>query len=170
MATGARYRVRFRRVRQGKTDYRARKKLLISGKPRLVVRKSLKHTIVQMIIPSNNGDTTLASSSTMELKKYGYDQATGNITAAYLVGLLLGYRAKQKNLNKAILDIGRYSATKGGKIFAALKGVVDAGLDIPHDPEIFPSEDRITGKHIDEYRATNIAEQFEIVKQKIIGA
>ncbi len=170
MATGARYRVRFRRVREGKTDYRARKKLLISGKPRLVVRKSLKHIIAQMVLPSERGDITLVSANSAELKKYGYNEATGNTPAAYLTGLLLGYRAKQKNLNEAILDIGLYPATKGGRIFAALKGAVDAGINIPHDPEIFPTEDRIRGKHIDEYRGSNIAEQFDMIKQRITGA
>jgi large subunit ribosomal protein L18 len=54
-------------------------------------------------------------------------------------------------------------------LFAALKGAVDAGLDIPHDPAIFPSQDRIMGKHIDKFRKTNIAEQFQAVKEKIEG-
>ncbi len=167
MATGARYRVRFRRTRTGKTDYRARKQLLISRKPRLVVRKSLKHTNIALVLPEKAGDVTLISANTSELKKYGYTGGTGNIPSAYLAGLLLGYRAKKKGHPEAILDIGLYLATKGGKIFAALKGAVNAGMEIPHAPEIFPPDDRIMGKHIDKYRKTNISEQFETVKQKI---
>ena len=169
MATGSVYRVKFRRVRSGKTDYRARKQLLISRKPRLVVRKSSKNTTVQIIVHAKAGDTTLVSANTSELKKYGYTGGTGNITSAYLTGLLLGYRSKKTGQKEAILDTGLYHTTHGGRLFAALKGAVDAGMEIPHDPEIFPSEDRVTGKHIDKYRKTNLAEQFETVKQKIQG-
>ncbi len=167
MATGARYRVKFRRVRSGKTDYRARKQLLISRKPRLVIRKSLKNTNVQIVVPAETGDVTIVSANTNDLKKYGYTGGTGNITSAYLTGLLLGCRAKKTGQTEAIFDAGLYHTTRGGRLFAALKGAVDAGLDVPHDPEIFPSEDRITGKHIDKYRKTNISEQFAAVKQKI---
>lgn len=169
MATGARYSVKFRRVRAGKTDYRARKQMLFSRKPRLVIRKSLKHTSIQVIVLGDAGDKTLASASTSDLEKYGYSGATGNSTAAYLAGLLLGYRAKKNGLTEAITDIGLYHATKAGRVFAALNGVVDAGMDIPHNPVIFPSEDRIAGKEIDEFRNTNVSEQFEAVKQKIQG-
>jgi large subunit ribosomal protein L18 len=153
MATGARYNVKFRRVRAGKTDYRARKHMLYSRKPRLVIRKSLKHTSIQVIVLGEAGDKTLVSASTADLAKYGYTGATGNSTAAYLAGLLLGYRAKKN----------------AGRVFAALKGAVDAGMDIPHNPEIFPPEDKITGKEIDEFMNTKISEQFEAVKQKIQG-
>ncbi len=167
MATGSRYRVKFRRAREGKTDYRARKQLLISRKPRFVVRKSIKHTNIQLILPAKEGDVTIACAKSSDLKKYGYAGGTGNVPSAYLTGLLLGYRAKKKGQTEAILDLGLYLGTNGGRIYAALKGALDSGLEIPHDPEIFPSEDRILGKHIDKYRKVNIQEQFEAVKQKI---
>ncbi len=167
MATGARYKVKFRRVRLGKTDYRARKQLIISRKPRLVVRKSLKNMSAQLVIPGKEGDATLVSANTIELKKYGYSGGTGNLPSAYLAGLLLGYRAKKNGHAEAILDIGLSQATKGGRVFATLKGAVDSGLLVPHDPEIFPSEERITGKSIDKHRKTNISVQFESAKQKI---
>ncbi|MDK2384746.1 MAG: 50S ribosomal protein L18, partial [Candidatus Korarchaeota archaeon] len=38
MARSARYKVRFRRRREGKTDYKKRLALLKSGLPRMVVR------------------------------------------------------------------------------------------------------------------------------------
>ena len=167
MATGSRYRVQFRRARMGKTDYRARKQLLISKKPRLVVRKSLKHTNIQLTQPTKEGDVTIASANTADLKKYGYTGGTGSVPSAYLAGLLLGYRAKKIGQTEAILDLGLYHTTNGGRLFAALKGAVDSGLEVPHDPEIFPPEDRIKGKHIDKYRKTSISEQFEAVKKKI---
>ncbi len=167
MATGARYKVHFRRARDGKTDYRARKQLLISRKPRLVVRKSSKHTNIQLVVPGKEGDETLISANTAELKKYGYTGGTGNLPSAYLAGLLLGFRAKKKGQSEAILDLGLCHATKGGRIYSALKGAVDSGLEIPHNPEIFPGEDRITGKHIDKYRKSDISAQFESAKKKI---
>ncbi len=167
MATGARYKVQFRRTIAGKTDYRARKQLLISRKPRLVVRKSSKHMNVQLIVDGKEGDNTLISANTTELKKYGYAGGTGNLPSAYLAGLLLGYRAKKKGHSDAILDLGLYHATKGGRIYAALKGAVDSGLEIPHNPEILPGEDRISGKHIDKYRKSDISAQFESAKKKI---
>jgi large subunit ribosomal protein L18 len=169
MATGPRYKVQFRRVRAGKTDYRARKQLIISRKPRLVVRKSLKNTNIQLVVPAKEGDSTLASANTVELKKYGFTGGTGNLPSAYLAGLLIGYRAKKNGHEQAILDIGLSHATKGGRIFAALKGAVDSGLSVPHDPEIFPSEERLNGKSIDKFRKTNISAQFESAKQKIHG-
>ena len=46
------------------------------------------------------------------------------------------------------MDIGRYKITKGGRISAALKGLVDSGIDIPHDKKIFPDNSRIGGKHL----------------------
>lgn len=167
MATGSRYRVKFRRVRSGRTDYRARKQMLISRKPRLVIRKSLKNTQAQIIMPGKAGDVTLVTANTQELEKYGYTGSTGNITSAYLTGLLLGYRAKKAGQKEAILDSGLYQATRGGRLFAALKGAVDAGMEIPHDPEIFPPQERLMGKHIDEYRKTNLSAQFEGVVRKI---
>jgi large subunit ribosomal protein L18 len=167
MATGARYKVQFRRVRDGKTDYRARKQLIISRKPRLVVRKSLKNTNIQLVLPAKDGDATLVCANTVELKKYGFTGGAGNLPSAYLAGLLLGYRAKKNGHEQAILDMGLSHATKGGRIFAALKGAVDSGLLVPHNPEIFPGVERINGKSIDKYRKSNISEQFESAKKKI---
>ncbi|HEY9245727.1 MAG TPA: 50S ribosomal protein L18 [Candidatus Methanoperedens sp.] len=169
MATGPRYRVKFKRARIGKTDYRARKQLLISKTPRLVVRKSLKNTIIQLVQHAAAGDVTVASANTSDLRKYGYTGGTGNLPSAYLAGLLLGYRAKKIGQTGANLDLGLYKATKGGRIFAAVKGALDSGMEIPHDPDVFAKDERIMGKHIDNYRKTNQSEQFEAVKQKIQG-
>ena len=56
--------------------------------------------------------------------------------------------------------------TKGNKIYACLKGVLDAGLNVPHSIEILPPEDRLSGKHIEEYAnklKTEDAQKFEKV-------
>ena len=61
MAHGAKYRVPFRRRREGKTDYRKRLKLLLSRKPRLVVRKSLNNIIAQIVEYDEKGDRVVVS-------------------------------------------------------------------------------------------------------------
>jgi len=152
VAKGPRYRVPFRRRREGKTDYYLRRKLVISGLPRLVARKTLKHTVTQIIIARPEGDKTLISAHSKELiQKYGWLGGTGNIPAAYLTGLLIGYKALKANIEKAILDIGLHRPTKGNRVFAVLKGAIDAGLEIPHSEEILPDESRIKGEHIAKY-------------------
>jgi len=133
MATGSRYKVKFRRVRMGKTDYRARKQLLISKKPRLVIRKSLKNTQVQIIVPQSAGDVTLVCANTQDLKKYGYTAPT-EISHQHTCRITAWLPAKKKGQTEAITDLGLYHTTKGGLLFAALKGAIDAGLEIPHDP------------------------------------
>ena len=151
MARGAKYRVPFRRRREGKTDYRLRLKLLLSKKPRLVVRKSLNNISAQIISYDEKGDKVLISAHTKELVKMGYKGHCGNLPAAYLTGLLLGKKALKEGYEEAILDIGLHGATKGAAVFAILKGTVDAGMDIPHGESILPEESRINGTHIKEY-------------------
>ncbi|MBS7616734.1 50S ribosomal protein L18 [Candidatus Bathyarchaeota archaeon] len=152
MARGPQYRVPYRRRREGKTDYRKRKALVISGKPRLVVRGSLKNVTVQVIIAKPQGDEVLVSAHSRELiKKYGWKAHGGNVPAAYLTGLLCGLKAKTKGLDEVVPDIGLHSPTKGARVFAALKGVLDAGLNVPCDEEKLPDEKRIKGENIAQY-------------------
>jgi large subunit ribosomal protein L18 len=151
MAKGSRYRVQLRRRREGKTDYQARKAFVVSRKPRLVARSSLKNTIAQIVVAKPYGDVVLASAHSKELvKKFGWKAATGNVPAAYLTGLLCGLKAKANGVAEAILDIGLVSPTKGSKVFATLSGVVDAGVVVPHDEAKLVAE-RTEGEHIVEY-------------------
>jgi len=151
MAKNANYRVQLRRRREGKTDYQARKSMVISGKPRLVTRGSLKNANVQIIKAKSEGDFVLVSANSKELsKQFGWKVPTGNISAAYLTGLLCGLKAKKKGVKEAILDVGIVSPTKGARIFAMLNGVVDAGIDVPHSEEKLVKE-RIKGEHIVKY-------------------
>jgi len=153
MAKGPSYNVPYRRRREGKTDYHRRKKLLLSGLPRLVARKTNKHVIAQMIEASVEGDKVIASAHSSELrKKYGWLGSLKSLPAAYLTGLLCGYRALEKGIKKAILDIGLQASSRGGRVFAVLKGCLDAGVEIPHGEEILPDEDRIKGQHISDYK------------------
>lgn len=151
MARSARYRVSFKRKRVGKTDYQQRVRLLLSGIPRLVVRQGAKNTSAQIISYSPEGDKVLASAHSRELAKYGWKGAGSNISSAYLVGFLCGKHAVQKKHKKAILDLGFQIPVKGGRVFAALKGALDAGLEVPHEQDVLPMEERIRGEHVSKY-------------------
>ncbi|MFW9793158.1 MAG: 50S ribosomal protein L18 [Candidatus Thorarchaeota archaeon] len=148
MAQGPTFRVKFRRRREGKTNYYRRRRLLQSRRPRLVVRKTNTTTIVQIVNASVVGDSTVASAISTELKNHGWLAGTGNVPSAYLTGLLAGLRAKSRGVKNAVLDLGLNPPVKGSRVYAALKGAVDAGLEIPHDPEVLPDESRLSGEHI----------------------
>ncbi len=169
MAHGPRYRVPFRRRREGRTNYHKRLKLLKSGKPRLVVRKSLNHHVAQIIAYSPEGDKTLVSAHTRELvRDFGWKGHCGNTSSAYLLGLLIGYKAVKMGVKEAILDIGLYPPTKGSSIFAVLKGAVDAGLNVPHSDEIFPGDERIRGEHVANY-ASKLKRENESAYRRQFG-
>lgn len=155
-----------RRRRLQKTDYKKRLALLKSEKTRLVIRKSLENIRVQFIGFNAGGDKTDASAVSAELGKLGWKNGTGNLPAAYLTGLLAGTRAKKAGISEAVFDLGLQTSTKGSRIYASLKGVVDAGLAIPHSEDILPSEERISGKHIQSRKG--IEKEFAEVKEKIL--
>ena len=166
MATGPRYRVVFRRRRSGKTNYRSRRALILSKIPRLAVRLSLKNIIIQVIEADSKGDMVIVSAHSRELtKNYGWKSNGGNIPSAYLTGLLCGYKAISKGVEKVILDIGLHIPSKGTRIFSALKGVIDAGVDVPHSEDVLPKESRIIGNHIVKY-ANSLSAEPEEYKQK----
>lgn len=162
MATGPRYAVRFRRRRESKTDFKGRLALLKSGITRFAVRKTNAAIICQFIKEGENGDKTITGISSTKLKEYGWKNSFKNLPAAYLSGYLAGKIALKAKVNKAIFDIGLQSK-KNSKIFAALKGAVDAGVEITHDPEIIPKENRLTGAHIKD----SVPKDVESVKKKI---
>lgn len=147
---GPRYRVPFRRRRIGKTDYRKRRRLLRSNLPRAIVRNSNRFTRVQFATFGMQGDFVVASALSRELESYGWKHSKGTTPAAYLTGYLAGKRASKAGITKAVLDIGLHNPSQGSKVFATLKGMLDAGIEVPHSEEILPSEDRIKGKHLDE--------------------
>jgi len=145
-------RVPFKRRRKGLTNYRKRMKALLSGKPLLVVRKTNTQVIVQVVKPEIKGDRVLAQATGRELRaKFGWPASGKNTPAAYLVGYLAGLRALKAGVKEAILYIGLHRAVKGARVFAALKGALDAGLKVPHDPEVLPPEERLKGLHIAMY-------------------
>ncbi|WP_409199544.1 50S ribosomal protein L18 [Methanobrevibacter sp. DSM 116169] len=151
MAQGTKYKVAFRRRREGKTNYAARIKLVDHDKPRLVVRLSNSYVNVQIIMYKKDGDETIVSANSKELIDLGWLGGLKNTSAAYLTAYLCGKKAIANDIDNAILDVGLKSPIKGSKIFAALKGAIDAGLEIPHGESVLPSDDRITGEHIANY-------------------
>ncbi len=181
MATGPRYKVPMRRRREVRTDYHQRLRLLKSGKPRLVARKSNKHTTAQLIVPGTQGDETIASAHSSDLAEYGWEAPTGNLPAAYLTGLLAGQRAVDAGLEEAVLDIGLNTASPGNRVFAVQEGAIDAGLEIPHSDSVLADWSRTRGEHIAEYAesldeslysgdfdATELPEHFDEVREAIL--
>ncbi|MFB6111843.1 MAG: 50S ribosomal protein L18 [Halobacteriaceae archaeon] len=153
MASGPRYRVPMRRRREVRTDYHQRLRLLKSGKSRLVARRSNNHVRAQLVTTGPEGDETLAAAHSSDLADYGWEAPTGNVPSAYLTGLLAGYRAVEAGLEEAVLDIGLNSPTSGAKVFAVQEGAIDAGLEVPHNDDVFPAWPRTRGEHIADYAA-----------------
>ena len=141
----------FKRRRKNKTDYRQRLALLKSGGIRLVVRRTLNNVHVQAIEYIEDGDKTRLEASASDLKKYGWKGHLANIPATYLTGFLVGLKCLKNGIKEAILDIGLQTSIRGNAIYAAVLGAIDAGLKIPVNREILPSENRIKGLHIADY-------------------
>jgi large subunit ribosomal protein L18 len=189
LGKGPRYRVPFRRRREKKTDYAARRIMATSDKPRFVIRVSNKNIMVQLIESKIEGDYVIIEVHSSELHDMGWKASGKNTPAAYLIGYLAGLKALEAGIEEAILDMGLKRSTKGNKVFAVVKGANDAGLYIPCDSDVAPSPDVLEGKVIAGYaeqmedpleyerrfsfylrrglRPESIPEHFEEVKSKI---
>eukprot|EP00010_Vexillifera_abyssalis_P008314 CAMPEP_0201549606 /NCGR_PEP_ID=MMETSP0173_2-20130828/6052_1 /ASSEMBLY_ACC=CAM_ASM_000268 /TAXON_ID=218659 /ORGANISM="Vexillifera sp., Strain DIVA3 564/2" /LENGTH=291 /DNA_ID=CAMNT_0047959323 /DNA_START=59 /DNA_END=934 /DNA_ORIENTATION=- len=160
----SRYQVKFRRRRNGKTDYYARKRLTVQDKTkynspryRLVVRFSNKDVICQLIYAQIQGDQVVCAAYSHELPRYGVKVGLTNYAAAYATGLLLARRhlssigladnfegnddvgsdftatpVNGRRPFKALLDVGLARTSTGARVFAAMKGACDGGLNVPH--------------------------------------
>lgn len=208
MRSFSRYQVKYRRRREGKTDYRARLRLCTQDKNkyntpkyRLVVRFTNRDIVCQIAYATLSGDVVVASAYSHELPRYGLKVGLTNYAAAYATGLLLARRTLQKfgldtvyegntedvgedyNVDAVddgprpfmcILDAGLKRTSTGCKVFGALKGALDGGLDIPHnekrfagyeqdekefDPEILRKY--IYGGHVGEYMEEMMEEDPE---------
>jgi large subunit ribosomal protein L18 len=146
-----------RRRREGKTDYARRLELLKSGKPRLVVRKTNRYIIAQIVTSKEAQDRVVVGLTSKKLRELDWPYSLKSIPASYLTGLLLGKMAREKGIEEAILDIGLQRITKGNRVFAAMLGA-SKFLNIKHSPEILPAEERILGKHINPEIANKVKE------------
>merc|ERR1712045_189347 len=171
-----RFQVKFRRRREGKTDYYARKRLVVQDKNkyntpkyRMVVRQSNTDICCQIAYARLEGDRIVAAAYSHELPRYGVKVGLTNYAAAYCTGLLLARRVlKKMNLDgvyqgqtevdgehfmiedtddgpgafRACLDVGLARTTTGAKVFGAMKGAADGGIEIPHSEKRFPGYDK----------------------------
>ena len=168
----SRFTVAKRRKREGKTDYKKRLKLLMAKTHRLVIRKSLNNMLLQVIEFNPAGDKVVLTVTSQNLKNIGWKANTNNLPAAYLCGYLIGTKALAKKVKACILDLGMQSSVKKGSLFAALKGIVDAGLKVPHSKNVFPEENRIKGEHIADclkqgFDPEKMPAHFDEIKAKI---
>ena len=149
-----------RRRFQSKTDYRSRLELLKSGKARLVVRRTNRYVIAQLVSSVSAQDKIVIGVSSKDLLEKGWPKdmagSLKSIPAAYLTGFFIAKLAKGK-IKEAILDIGMQRSLPKSRIFATLKGAIDGGLSIPHSEESLPSYEEIS-KHI---KAGKLVEQLK---------
>ncbi|KAJ5904265.1 60S ribosomal protein L5 [Penicillium tannophilum] len=99
----SRFQTKYRRRREGKTDYYARKRLITQAKNkynapkyRMVVRFTNRDIVTQIVYSEVSGDKVLCAAYAHELKRYGINQGLTNYAAAYATGLLLARRALTK--------------------------------------------------------------------------
>jgi len=135
-----------KRLREQKTNYKKRKSMLMGKRDYITVQTSNENTLVQIHKPEMTGDKVIASAHSRYLLSKGWKGSRKNIPAAYLTGYLAGKKAIGKGAKNAILYSGTRKYTQ--RMAAALKGLVDAGLDVPADSETFPPEARIKGEHL----------------------
>lgn len=140
---------RFNRRIRGQTDYSLRLKLLKSDLTRVVIRRSNKNMLVQFVNYTPNGDKIITSAKAVDLTKLGFTLNTGNTVSAYLTGLLAGKRAQKAGFKgECIVDLGLQSSMYGTRLFAAVKGVKDSGIDIKVKDIVFPVDERLDGSHL----------------------
>src|SRR3989344_471139 len=135
-----------RRRKEGKTDYKARFTFLKSSSPRLVIRKTNRYIIAQIIQSQGAQDIIITSVNSRDLLENGWPKekigSLKGLHAAYLTGFMLGKRAKTKSKD-IILDAGLQRHVKQSRIYAALKGAIDAGLHVAHSEEALPTKERM---------------------------
>ncbi|XP_024389450.1 large ribosomal subunit protein uL18y [Physcomitrium patens] len=171
------YRARIRLTTQDKNKYN-------TPKYRFVVRFTNKDIVAQITYATLAGDIVLTSAYAHELPRYGLKGGLTNYAAAYCTGLLLARRhlknydlddeyvgneqatgedynveeGEGKRPFRALLDVGLVRTTTGNRVFGALKGALDGGLDVPH------SEKRFAG-----YNKEDKSLNAEIHRKYILG-
>lgn len=141
-----------RRRLEAKTDYKSRLALLKSEKPRLVIRKTNKYIIIQIVASDTAQDKVVAGTTSKILLSKGLPpESAGSLKslgAAYLTGYILGEQAVKAGIKEVILDTGMHISVKNSRIYAALRGAVDAGLKVPHNEGILPPMESIKSEKI----------------------
>ena len=135
-----------RRLREEKTNYKKRGTMLMGKRDFITVNITNENTQVQILKPNMTGDTVVSSAHSRYLLEKGWKGSRKSVPAAYLTGYLAGKKALVKGANDAILYTGTRKYTQ--RMAAALKGVIDAGVQVPANDETFPSDERINGDHL----------------------
>jgi len=208
-----RFQVKFKRRREGKTDFYARRRLVIQDKNkyntpkyRLIVRFTNRDIICQVAYARLEGDIVVCAAYAHELPRYGIKLGLTNYAAAYCTGLLLARRLLNKfkldeiysgleeatgedysvedvddkpGAFRAYLDIGLSRSSTGARVFGAMKGAVDGGIDIPHSHRRFPGYDaeskafnadvhrqHIFGQHVADYMRTLLEDDEDAFKRQ----
>merc|ERR1712076_304735 len=182
-----RYQTKFRRRREGKTDYQARKGLCAqyknkfnTPKYRMIVRCTNKDVVCQIAYSRMQGDIIVAAAYSCTglllarrvLNKFKLDELYVGQTEA---------DGEEYNVEpvddgprpfRCFLDVGLNRTTTGNKVFGALKGALDGGLDIPHNNKRFPGFDdeskEIDAKQFSRYIKAGIEpDQLEDLYSKV---
>ena len=155
-----------RRRLEKKTDYKSRFSLLKSGKNRLIVRKTNRYLITQLIETNIAQDKVIIGVTSKDLLELGWPKqkegSLKSIMASYLTGILIGKLAKEKRIESAIFDIGMNRNVSKSRVFALLKGAIDSGMKIPYNPDSLPTEE-------DLLKNQNLKGLFKL-KEKIQGS
>jgi large subunit ribosomal protein L18 len=141
----------FRRRKEFKTDYRRRKKVILSKMPYIYAFESNRYVWAQINVPTKQGDRTVVQANSKDIIKGGWQFSGKNYPAFYLVGLLLGKRAADAGVKEVILYTGLKAFRKGSKLMALVKGATEGGLSVRVDQSVFPSDELISGKSIMDY-------------------
>ena len=149
--TSKNFTVKHRRKREQKTNYKKRFKFLSSGLPRLVVRLSTTNINVQLYEYQEPGDKVLAAVNSRDLVAFGWKYSGSSIPAAYLAGYLCGVKAQKLGLKEIIVDLGKARVLPGSRLYAAVKGAKDAGLNVKCGDKVLPDEKVCKGERIVAY-------------------
>lgn len=136
-----------RRRLERKTDYVARFAFLKSKKHRIVARKTNRYIVAQIVETKVAQDKVIVGITSKYLLGKGWPKdkegSLKSLPAAYLTGYALGKLTIGKKIKSAIFDMGMQRNIHGSRLFAFLKGAIDAGLEIPHSEESLPTEDNL---------------------------
>ncbi len=135
-----------RRLREEKTNYKKRGTMLTGKRDFITVNITNQNTQVQILTPGMTGDRVVASAHSRYLLEKGWKGSRKSVPAAYLTGYLAGKKALVKGAKGAIMYTGTRRYTQ--RMAAALKGIIDAGVEVPADEKTFPADERINGEHL----------------------
>ena len=193
MARKGRQVLALKRRRNGRTNYKKRLRLLLSRSARAVIRKTSTKAIIQIVKYQPTGDKVVVGATSDTVRGVGWPYNGSNVPGFYLTGIAAGKKALEKGVDSVIIDVGLRRVTKANCLFAAMKGLQEAGVKVKIDEKHVPSKERLEGKHIADYasklskenqdqykklyskylkdgnRPEDIPQKVQEVKQKLLG-